>query len=129
LPRRAAPLNDETARRTEAKTELETIRDRAQWALSSLSDKRPGEAIVDLKVMLEHLSPDSPDVEVIQRVIDRLEKVVCEITGAEDLLSKTNFTFGNIKALLETPVELPFGDDGVPWGDGSAALEVSADVP
>ena len=121
----AGTLNDEIApyRRTEEMTtELETIRNEAQWALSSLSDKRPGDALANLKVVLKHLVPDSPDVEVIGRVTDQLEKVVCEITEVEDLLNKTNFTFGNIKALLETPVEVPWGSDGVPWDDDPPRL-------
>jgi hypothetical protein len=61
----AGTLNDEIApyRRTEEMTtELETIRDEAKWALISLSDNRPGDALANLKVVLKHLVPDSPDV-------------------------------------------------------------------
>jgi hypothetical protein len=109
-------------RRENMVTDIETIRDRAQIALGSLRDKRPGKALAELKLVLEGIDSDSPDVEVIKRVIDRLEKVVCEIKGVEDLLNKTNFTFGNIKALLETPVEVPWGSDGVPWDDDPPRL-------
>ena len=102
-----APLPTPDAQRTEAETELETIRDRAQRAFSSLSDKRPCEAIAELKLVLASAGPDSLDVEVIKRVIDRLEKVVCEIKEVESLLAETDFTFGNIKVLRER----------MPWED------------
>jgi hypothetical protein len=93
-------LNDEP-------TAIETVRDWAQIALIWLSDKRPGDALAKLKLVLEGIGPDSPDVEVIKQVIDRLEKVVCEITEVDDLLNKTDFTFGNIKDTV----------DKVPWDD------------
>jgi hypothetical protein len=97
-------LNDEP-------TPIETIRDWAQIALSSLIDKRPSNALAELKHVLEGIGPDSLDLEVIKQAINRLEKIVCEITEVEDLLNKTNFTFGNIRALPETPVEAPWDDD------------------
>jgi hypothetical protein len=98
-------LNDEP-------TAIETIRDWAQIALSWLSDKRPGDALAELKLVLEGIGLDSPDVEVIKQVIDRLEKVVCEIAEVEDLLNKTDFTFGNIKDTV----------DKVPWDDDPPRL-------
>lgn len=98
-------LNDEP-------TAIETVRDWAQIALIWLSDKRPGDALAELKLVLEGIGLDSPDVEVIKQVIDRLEKVVCEIAEVEDLLNKTDFTFGNIKDTV----------DKVPWDDDPPRL-------
>jgi hypothetical protein len=90
--------------------DIETIRAWAQMALSSLSDKRPGKALAELKLVLEGIGPDSPDVEVIKQVIDRLEKITHEIAEVENLLAETDFTFGNIKALRERPVTVPWED-------------------
>jgi hypothetical protein len=91
-------------------TDIETIREWAQMSLGSLTDKRPDWAIRGRKLVLEGIGPDSPDVKVIKRVIDRLEAIVVEITEVEDLLSKTDFAFGNIKALRERPVTMPWED-------------------
>jgi hypothetical protein len=98
-------------RRENMVTDIETIRDWAQIALGSLSDKRPGKALAELKLVLEGIGPDSPDVEVIKQVIDRLEKITHEIAEVENLLAETDFTFGNIKALLTTVDEVPWEDD------------------
>jgi hypothetical protein len=97
-------------RRENMVTDIETIRDWAQIALGSLGDKRPGKALAELKLVLEGIGPDSPDVEVTKRVIDRLEKITHEIAEVENLLAHTDFTFGNIKALRERPVTMPWED-------------------
>jgi hypothetical protein len=104
----AAWLNDEKIKAMP--TDIETIRTWAETALGSLSCKRVNDAISELKTALEHIGPDSRDAAVIKRAIDRLTEIAREITEVEDLLGKTDFSFGNIRVLLARPVEVPWDD-------------------
>jgi hypothetical protein len=74
-----------------------TIRELAQSALFTLNCSHPDTGIRELGRVLERLDPDSPDANVIQRAIDRLEEIAEEVAKVEYALADVDFTFGKLE--------------------------------
>jgi hypothetical protein len=77
-------------------TDNRTIHEQAQFALESLNCSDLDAGIHGLSSVLERIGPDSPDVAIIQRAIDRLDEITWEISDIGVMLANADFSFGKI---------------------------------
>jgi hypothetical protein len=78
-------------------TDGETVHEQAQTALSMLNCSHPDGSVSYLNGLLERIGDDSPDAEVIQRGIDRLEELAEGVAKVEYMLADAHFTFGKLE--------------------------------